>query len=213
MWAGGRVSLERCRQEEVLLPVTGVILCGGKSRRMGRPKEFLVYADMTFIEHQINLVSQTFEEFFLVASDPDVFSHLGVKVVKDVVSDQGPLGGILSGLLACRTPQAFVMACDMPLIDGRLIRKLYSESANCDACVLAHDQHVEPLFGIYARSCIKPIESLMASGRLKMQNLLSEISLKTFHVPEREAADDRLPAYFNVNSPQDYSRLLEELAF
>jgi molybdopterin-guanine dinucleotide biosynthesis protein A len=204
--------LERCQQEGKLLPITGLILCGGKSSRMGRPKAFLPYAGTTFIEHQIELARQTFEDFFLVTNDPDAFSHFGVTIVEDVISGQGPLGGILSGLLACRTPQVFVVACDMPLVDGELIRKIHSESVDCDACLLAHDHRVEPLFGIYARSCIKPIESFIASGRLKMQDLLCEISLKTVNVPEREGRDDRLPTYFNVNSPQDYSRLLDELA-
>jgi molybdopterin molybdotransferase len=208
------ISVERYDQKEALLPITGIILCGGKSSRMGRPKAFLPYAGSTFIEHQIELARKTFAEFFLVTSQPDAFDHLGVRVIEDIVADRGPLGGILSGLLACQTPEAFVIACDMPLVDRALIRKIYSESRDCDACLLLHDQNVEPLFGIYRKSCIKFAENLINSGRLKMHDFLSTIALKTFEQQEdSQNGVDRLPVYFNVNSPEDYSRVLNQQQF
>src|SRR5687768_8399181 len=91
--------IDRMSKEVLPLPVTGLILCGGRSRRMGRPKAFLPYAGRTIIEHQLNIFREIFTEVFLVANEPDTYSHLSVDVVKDILPYRGPLGGILSGLL------------------------------------------------------------------------------------------------------------------
>jgi molybdopterin-guanine dinucleotide biosynthesis protein A len=194
--------------EPLPIPVTALILCGGRSKRMGRPKAFLPFAGKTIIEHLLSLTRQIFDESLLVSNEPETVSHLDVDVVKDILPYRGPLGGILSGLLVSRNEHVFVIACDMPLINRRLLRSLAAQRHNTDVVVLTHDAGVEPLLGVYSKACIKPLEESLFAGRLKVHDFLAGLKAKTWEYKETQAESGELPAHFNVNTPQDYALLL-----
>lgn len=195
-------------REPLPLPVTGLILSGGKSKRMGRPKAFLPYEGSTVIGHIVSEIKDLFSEIFIVANEVESFEDLGVDVVKDILPHRGPLGGILSGLMTSSNHYAFVMACDMPLIDKRLVRELVSRRQDNDVVVLSHPQGIEPLFGVYSKNCIKPLEESLFAGNLSVQDFLSGLKAGIYEwMPERQDAD-ALPPFFNINTPQDYSRVI-----
>lgn len=195
-------------REPLPLPVTGLILSGGKSKRMGRPKAFLPYEGSTVIGHIVHEIRDLFNEIFIVANEVESFEDLGVDVVKDILPHRGPLGGILSGLMTSSNHYAFVMACDMPLIDKRLVRELVSRRQDNDVVVLSHPQGIEPLFGVYSKNCIKPLEESLFAGNLSVQDFLSGLKAGIYEwMPERQDAE-ALPPFFNINTPQDYSRVI-----
>lgn len=195
-------------REPLPLPVTGLILSGGKSKRMGRPKAFLPYEGSTVIGHIVHEIKDLFNEVFIVANEVESFEDLGVDVVKDILPHRGPLGGILSGLMTSSNHYAFVMACDMPLIDKRLVRELVSRRQDNDVVVLSHPQGIEPLFGVYSKNCIKPLEESLFAGNLSVQDFLSGLKAGIYEwMPERQDAE-ALPPFFNINTPQDYSRVI-----
>jgi molybdopterin-guanine dinucleotide biosynthesis protein A len=149
-----------------------------------------------------------FNEVFIVANEVESFEDLGVDVVKDILPHRGPLGGILSGLMTSSNHYAFVMACDMPLIDKRLVRELVSRRQDNDVVVLSHPQGIEPLFGVYSKNCIKPLEESLFAGNLSVQDFLSGLKAGIYEwMPERQDAE-ALPPFFNINTPQDYSRVI-----
>lgn len=191
-------------RETLPLPVTGLVLCGGKSRRMGRDKAFLPYKGTTMLAYILELIRDLFSEVFLVANEPELYENLGVDVVKDILPYRGPLGGILSGLLVSSNPYAFVIACDMPLIDTKLIREMALKRHGNDVVVLAHRKGIEPLLGMYSKNCIKPLEESLFANNLRVQDFLSGLKAKTFSYDD--AGSDALPPQFNINTPQDYSR-------
>jgi molybdopterin-guanine dinucleotide biosynthesis protein A len=194
--------------EPLPIPLTALILCGGRSRRMGRPKAFLPFAGKTIIEHLLSITGQIFDESLLVSNEPDTVSHLEVDVVKDILPYRGPLGGILSGLLVARNEYVFVIACDMPLINRRLLRSMAAQRHDADVVVLSHEDGIEPLLGVYSRACVKPLEESLFAGRLKVQDFLSGLKAKIFEYKDNQSESGELPAYFNVNTPQDYSDVL-----
>ena len=195
-------------REPLPLSVTGLILSGGKSKRMGRPKAFLPYEGSTVIGHIVREIKDLFNEVFIVANEVESFEDLGVDVVKDILPHRGPLGGILSGLMTSSNHYAFVMACDMPLIDKRLVRELVSRRQDNDVVVLSHPQGIEPLFGVYSKNCIKPLEESLFAGNLSVQDFLSGLKAGIYEwMPERQDAE-ALPPFFNINTPQDYSRVI-----
>ncbi|MGD9681552.1 MAG: molybdenum cofactor guanylyltransferase, partial [Candidatus Obscuribacterales bacterium] len=98
--------------ERAPLPLTALILCGGRSRRMGRPKAFLPYESSTVIAHIVDTITPIFTEVLLVSNEPESYEDLGVDVVKDILPYRGPMGGILSGLLVAAHEHSFVFACD-----------------------------------------------------------------------------------------------------
>jgi molybdopterin-guanine dinucleotide biosynthesis protein A len=199
--------IETETRETLPLPVTALVLCGGKSKRMGRPKAFLPYNGTTMINHILNVISDLFSETFIVANEPESYEDLEVDVVKDILPYRGPLGGILSGLLVSQFPHAFVIACDMPLVDGKLVRELVRQRHEHDVVVAAHEDGIEPLLGVYSKNCIKPLEESLFNGDLSLKDFLSGLNSSTFQIDEG-AIEANLPSYFNVNTPQDYSRLI-----
>lgn len=200
--------LDSQERETLPLPVTGLILCGGKSKRMGRPKAFLPYGGRTIVEHLINNFSQLFDEVFLVANEPDAFSQMTIDVVKDILPNRGPVCGILSGLLVAKHEHVFVAACDMPLVDKKLVREMSRIRRAHDVVVLGHDGVVEPLLGFYSKACVKSLEDTLFSGKSAVHDVLSGVSALVFDYDKIANSADPMPAYFNVNTPLDYSELL-----
>lgn len=197
-------------RESLPLPVTGLILCGGKSKRMGRAKAFLPFAGRTMVEHLVQQFTQFFDEVFLVANEPDAFSQMTVDVVKDILPNRGPVCGILSGLLVAKYPHVFVAACDMPLIDMKLVREMSRQRHEHDVVVLGHDREVEPLLGFYSKSCIKTLEDSLFAGKSAVHEVLSGVSASVFDYKQVSRPSEPMPTYFNVNTPLDYSELLSK---
>jgi molybdopterin-guanine dinucleotide biosynthesis protein A len=198
-------------RESLPMPITAAILCGGKSSRMGRQKAFLPYEGKTMIERRYESMRDLFGEIVLVANDPDAYSQLSVDVVKDIIPNRGPLVGILSALLVAQYEYVFVIACDMPLIDNKLIREMCQQRHDKDVLVLSHDQGVEPLLGVYSKKCVEPLEQAIFADQLKAHDFLAGVNAQLFAFDaERYSSGGALPPYFNVNTPQDYSRLLTD---
>ena len=197
-------------KDELPLPLTGLILCGGKSRRMGRPKAFLPYNGTTMISHMLACAQEVFAEVLLVANEPELFADLGVDVVKDILPYRGPLGGILSGLLVAAHHHSFVLACDMPFVDPNLLVEMSARRHGSDVLVLMHDEGVEPLIGIYSKDCVKPLEESLFAGEPSLHDFVSGLNAEGFcYDPERgQSSKDSFPAYFNIDTPQDYSRAI-----
>ena len=76
--------------------ITGIILSGGKSSRMGKNKSLLKIGDKTIIERMCDLMKSLFTEIILITNTPDDYSFLDLTVYKDVYKHKGPLAGIHS---------------------------------------------------------------------------------------------------------------------
>lgn len=199
--------IESQTREALPLPLTALVLCGGRSRRMGRPKAFLPYEGTTMVEHILSTMKDLFAEVLVVANEAESYEDFEVDVVKDILPHRGPLGGILSGLLVAAHEYSFVIACDMPLVDRRLVREMTSSRHGNDVVVLRHKNGIEPLLGVYSKNCIKPLEESLFEGNLSVQDFLCGLKAQTFVCPD-PSNEDELPPYFNVNTPQDYSRII-----
>src|SRR5262249_19095538 len=114
---------------------------------------------------------------------------------------------ILSGLLVSSHPYAFVIACDMPLVGKKLIREMTNMRQGNDVVVLAHDEGIEPLLGVYSKNCIKPLEESLFAGNMSVQEFLGGLKAAPYRWDGKKDLVAGLPPYFNVNTPQDYSRL------
>ena len=188
-------------------PMTALILCGGKSTRMGRPKAFLPYRGTLMITHMIELVRQLFSEVLLVTNEPELFDGLEMDTVKDIIPHRGPLGGILSGLLIASHHHSFVIACDMPFIDRKLISEMVKKGHNSDMLVLMHDKGIEPLIGIYSKSCLRALEESLFAGQTSLSDFALGLNAKVFFCSDLSSDRDKnvLPPYFDIDTPQDYT--------
>ncbi|UCC64300.1 MAG: molybdenum cofactor guanylyltransferase [Anaerolineae bacterium] len=184
-------------------PISGLILAGGQSRRMGANKAFLRVGGRPIIERVIEQVALVSQEILLLTNAPDEYAHLGYPTVPDVFPDQGSLIGIYSGLKAASHPLALVVACDMPFLDASLLRYMISLAPGHDAVVPRTEQGVEPLHALYSQACLPAMEGLLQRNDLKVIAFYSQVRVRYVEQEEIETLDPQHLSFFNVNSPAD----------
>lgn len=189
--------------------VSGIVLAGGRSQRMGRPKALLRLGDMTIIERVVAVVAAVTTEVMVIANEPAAYSYLGVRLVADRVPGRGPLAGIHAGLLAAAGERAVVAACDLPFLEEAVLRHLLAASEGYDVTVPVVRGYPEPLVGVYAKTCLPAVEKvLLASERPKVVDLYQ--CVRVHYVPESELAPlvNVARAFLNVNTPGDWEKAL-----
>jgi len=134
--------------------VTGVILAGGKSSRMGSNKALLPYRGGRFIEAIYRQLSAMFDEVLVVTNTPEQYTFLGCRLVSDLYQDMGALAGLHSGLIHSYTSHIFAVACDMPYLNDTLIRTLVVRCHKGDVIIPEGGNGLEPLHALYSRSCL-----------------------------------------------------------
>jgi molybdopterin-guanine dinucleotide biosynthesis protein A len=191
--------------------VSGIILCGGLNSRMhGRNKGRLPLGERTFLDHLLDTLRPFVAEMFLVTRDPSLYApQPGVSVVTDRYEVRSSLTGIQAGLFHCRTPFAFVAACDIPLLQKGMVELLLQEcSDGVDVAVPIYKGYFEPLCAVYSRKCLPAVEDLLEQGRLKIINLFDRVRVKTVGEEQLLRADPELLSFVNINTKADYERVL-----
>ncbi len=186
--------------------MTAIILAGGKSRRMGFNKAFLKYGDTTFIGHQIERLSEIFDEIILSANDTDTYTHLGLPIVPDVIPGKGPLSGICAGLMRSASSHAFVIACDMPFVHEKVIRYLKEQIDGYDVVVPQTSRGLEPMHAFYSRNCIQPMYRCINEGRLRIIDFFSEVKVRIVDEQEFKGLDLSTQSLTNLNTPEEYQK-------
>jgi len=186
-----------------MILVSGVILAGGQSRRMGFNKAFLEVGGRPIIERVIEKVALISKEILLVTNTPDEYAHLGYPALPDAYPGMGALGGIYSGLKAARNPYALVVACDMPFLSAPLLRYMTLLAPGHDAVVPRTDKGIEPLHALYSKACLPAMEQLLDKNKLRIIAFYSQVRVRYVEQEEIETLDPKHLSFFNVNSPAD----------
>jgi molybdopterin-guanine dinucleotide biosynthesis protein A len=185
--------------------ITGVILGGGQSRRMGRDKRRLHWEGEPFLDRVCRLMSALFEEVLVVTAQEDYdCSHLPVRLVTDNIPHKGSLGGLYTGLIEAKNTLTFVVACDMPLLLKESISRLCLLS-HSDVVVVKLSTGLQPLHARYSKSCVPIIEQMIHEGDLKLQHLVTHSGLSV-EIIEESLFDDIDPyreSFMNINTPAD----------
>lgn len=190
------------------LAACGCIMAGGKSSRMGTNKALLTFEGQTLIERTANRFSAWFEQVVVVTNTPEVFAFLGLPMVGDRVPGLGPLGGIEAGLTASRYEAAFFAACDMPFLNGGLVRYLYSLTGEADVVVPRLEGEFEPMHAFYTRACLPAVRESLDAGVYRITRFYERMKVR--EVSEQEAAPFGAPQklFFNCNTPADLEEAL-----
>ncbi len=190
--------------------ITGIILVGGKSRRMGKDKAFLKLAGKTLFERILDLFRANFEQILLVGNQADRFAGYGLPIIPDIYTGSS-LGGIYTGLHRSTTEHIFVASCDLPFPNGEILRYLCDRRSGYDAVVATTANGYEPLFALYSKNCLGPIKELIESGDYCAYAYFPEVNVR--YVPYEELAhlDRDGTAFLNVNTPEEFIRIGGEL--
>jgi molybdopterin-guanine dinucleotide biosynthesis protein A len=184
--------------------ITGIILSGGKSSRMGTDKGFLMYEDKRFVEHSIEALKPLVSNVIIVSDNED-YDAFGLKRIEDVIKNAGPLAGIYSGLKHASTVYGLVLSCDIPLINSEVLKKLI-DAVDPDSEVIQIESQGKnmPLIALYKKSCEPIFLKLLNEGERRLQFAVNQCKVK--HV--LLTSEDELFTK-NINTPEQLKAIIK----
>jgi len=191
----------------------GIILAGGKSRRLGTDKTIVRLGNSRLVDIALETISSVVDSIIIVTNSPQLFEGLPARVVTDVQPGTGPLGGILTGLLLGEHEHALVVACDMPFLNVGLLQHMARQVDGYDVVMPRVDDTLEPLHAIYSHHCVEPIRRLLAEGDLRIVdiiNVLNEVRVRYIDKDEIDMFDPSRLSFFNINTSDDLERARAE---
>ena len=162
--------------------ITGIILAGGKSSRMGTEKGFVQLEGITFMERIIGALNPLANQILMVTdnADYDVFKH---PRIEDIIKNSGPLAGLYTGLCHSKTEYNLVLSCDVPFINAQALRKLINEMEDgIDVVQFKSQNRTIPLVAIYRKHCINICLELLKKGEKRLLVALNHLKVKTIVV-------------------------------
>lgn len=190
-----------------------LILCGGRSTRMGRAKALLPFGDETLLQRVVRILQPLVDEVLVVAHAGQALPPLprDVRVVHDEIEDQGPLGGLQAGLRQATADILYVTGCDAPFLQPALVEVLFDALGQAEIAVADEGGFAHPLAAVYRRRVLPVVERLLAEARRRPLFLFQEV--ETIRVGEEtlRAADPELLSLDNLNTPEAYTDALERL--
>ncbi len=181
--------------------ITGYVLAGGKSSRMGTDKAMLEFRGQPLLLHLLELIKPHCNNVFISGSNVD-YESFGVGLVPDIYQDKGPLGGLYSVLLHSKSEANLIVSVDNPMITSKFIGLLTSEYKDSDCIVPVHKSGVEPLIAVYNKRIVPVIETMLQGENYKLLNLLSRID--TRYIDCNFLLESNPKLFTNLNRMEDY---------
>ena len=191
--------------------ITGIILCGGKSSRMLTNKALLKLGDKTIIEIILDEMKKVFDEVILSANECDDFAFLNIPIVKDIQVNRGPLSGIYSALKNSQTANNFIVTCDLPLINNKLIEHISTIKSVKEIIIPAINGTPQRLFGIYNKSVIEKIEEIFSLSEIdksikgSVYDLHQRVSVELVEIAHLPFYNENM--FVNMNTPEDFKSI------
>lgn len=191
--------------------VTGVILAGGKSSRMGKNKATMVLGGQRLIDRAVAVMRAVFPSVLLVTNTPEVYADLGLPMVADVYPDKGSLGGIYSAISHATTPHCCVVACDMPFLNAAMLRYLSTYAAAYDVVIPDVLGELQTLHAVYSKACLPAMLRRLEANRLQIIGFFPEVRVRTVTADELTPFDPELLAFQNLNTPEEFHAAAQRL--
>ena len=194
----------------------GVVLCGGKSTRMGTSKALLPFGPETMLQRVVRIVGDVVSPIVVVAAVDQILPDLppAVIVTRDESEGRGPLEGLRAGLkaLPAHVERAYVTSCDVPLLVPDFIRQMLDLAGGYDIAVIEINGFSHPLSAVYRRATLPYVEDLLAHDRLRPAFLFDVVKTRRIE-PAQMTADPHLRTLRNLNTREDYVQALAAAGF
>jgi molybdopterin-guanine dinucleotide biosynthesis protein A len=195
---------------EVLEIVTGIVLTGGKSKRLNRDKAFVKLEGISIIKRVISSLSNIVNELIIVTNEEkkDVYSSFGtnIKVVTDIFPERAALGGLYTGLSYSNNNYSIVVACDMPFLNSSLLQYMVNLSPGYDAVIPRIGNYLEPLHAVYSKKCVTTAENLINQNDLSIRKLIGFLRVRYVLKKEIMIYDPEIESFFNINNNFDLEK-------
>ena len=182
------------------MEATLLVLAGGDSRRMGRPKPWIEVGETVLLRYVVERLAPAFSEVVVSFGEPEQMEQLvPYRVVFDRKRAAGPLAGLEAGLLAARHEVLFAVACDMPYVTTLVAEVAVAAARSCDAAIPRHDGLFEPVCGAYRKTALPTIVGALDAGKHVAHDVVESMDVTWL-----EGLD---PAQFeSLNTPADLER-------
>jgi molybdopterin-guanine dinucleotide biosynthesis protein A len=198
--------------------ITGFILAGGKSKRMGTNKSLLKIGGITIIERVVNLMKDLFREVLIITNQPEEFSFLNLMMQEDIHKNTEPLAGIHSALVHTTTERNFIISCDMPLMTAEVIKYLVEYPTKKPITITRADNFIQQLCGVYSKSLVPFIEEIIKENNIwrdeknpeqskrgcRVLELIKNVPAEIIDI-EKEYSDYKPGTFYNMNRPEEFS--------
>jgi molybdopterin-guanine dinucleotide biosynthesis protein B/molybdopterin-guanine dinucleotide biosynthesis protein len=189
--------------------VTGVILVGGKSRRMGRDKALLEINGRTLFETTLAAFREALDTVILVGDRPERFAGSAIPIYPDIYPGSA-LGGLYTGLVRAETSHIFVSSCDLPYPSPAIIRRLVELAPANDVVVPETAAGYEPLFAVYSQECREPIRRQLEDGNFCVYDFYPQVRTRVVTADELAGLADLDRCFLNLNTPEEFRRIVPE---
>lgn len=194
--------------------VGGVVLCGGRSSRMGQPKAWLPFGDETLLQRIVRILGELLEPIVVVAAVDQELPPLppAVRIARDSEEYAGPLAGMGIGLAAVAdaADAAYVTACDVPFLKPEFISAVLASLGEYEAAVPREESFYHPLAGVYRTTLVPRIAQLVQAGRLRPLHLIESVRSLPIDVNALRVFDGTLDSLRNLNTIEEYQAALRD---
>ena len=193
----------------------GIVLCGGQSKRMGRPKAWLPFAGEIMLPRVVRLLGEAVRPVVVVAAPGQDVPPLPpeVAIVRDEEKGRGPLQGLAAGLQALRgqVEAAYLSSCDVPFLRPAFVRRLIDLLGDHAICVPQVGDYHHPLAAVYRLEVAEAVRRLLAADRLRPFFLFEAVPTRVVEAAELADVDPTFQTLRNLNTPEDYEAALRDV--
>jgi molybdopterin-guanine dinucleotide biosynthesis protein A len=191
---------------EYVINITGVLLAGGKSLRMGHDKARIEIGGQPLLSRSLDLLCRYFTTVLIAGDRPDV-ARPGIPAIPDIYPGSA-LGGLYTGLQSAQTEWIFVAPCDMPYPDPRILELLLKQRDGADAVVPRTPHGYEPVFALYHKNCLPHMEAMLQQGQYRIYDFYQRIKVNYLDWQQMPAGWER--SLLNINTPEQLEQLQKE---
>ena len=194
-----------------------IILCGGKSSRMGRDKASLPFGDELMLQRVVRLLSEVVDSsaIVVVSAEGQILPPLPpqIRIACDENPGRGPLEGLAAGLNAMSddVEAVYATSCDVPLMATEFVRAMFNNLGNHEIAVPVEGQFHHPLAAVYRPRVLTTVQQLLNANRLRPRFLFDEVDTIEVDVESLREFDPTLSTLMNLNHPEDYQKALQRL--
>jgi len=203
------------RSDQTMTRTGGIVLCGGRSSRMGQPKAWLPFGDELMLPRVVRILLDVVSPIVVVAAPgqdvPPLRSE--VAIVRDAEEGRGPLQGLAAGLSALRgrCDAAYLSSCDVPFLRVAFVRRMIELLGDDSICVPKVGEYHHPLAAVYRVGVLATVGRLLAENRLRPVFLFDSVPTRVVSADALIVADPALQSLRNLNTPADYEAALRDL--
>jgi molybdenum cofactor guanylyltransferase len=196
------------------MTTAGIVLCGGRSTRMGTPKATLPFGPETMLQRVVRVLGTVVDPIVVVAARQQALPALpnNVIVAEDEREQRGPLEGLRAGLKALpnSVDSAYVTSCDVPLLVPGFATRMIELLGDYDIAVMEIDGFPHPLSAVYRRDVLPHVEALLERDKLRPVFLFDAVRTRRVRPEEMTSIDPQLRTLRNLNTRDDYRAALAE---